>query len=132
MSEPLRVLVVEDDDDDWMFIRERVGIADRSSSLQDALIALRSRCYDVVVCDLGLPDSLPEQTVPVVRGEQPRVGIVVLTGHSEEETKRMATGQGAEEWLSKDVLRSNGRLVAAIERAAERAAELAPTRELLP
>jgi signal transduction histidine kinase len=108
-KESIRLLLVEDDVGD----RKIVGLAlDRSSSVADfnvetaetlseATEYLKTKDYDVVLLDLGLPDSRGIGTIQKVHRTNPNVPIVVLTGLANEEVGLEAIEKGAEDYLIK-------------------------------
>ena len=57
---------------------------------------------DIVLLDLGLPDSSGPESYAWVREVCPRVPVVVLTGNSSEETEFAVTASGVEGYLVKD------------------------------
>jgi DNA-binding NarL/FixJ family response regulator len=59
---------------------EVVGIAEDGAS---ALDLVRQLCPDVLVLDVRLPDMSGIEVAERVRSEQPRVGILVLTGYED-------------------------------------------------
>ena len=79
MRTPIEVLLIEDDPGDVLLIREwlqvsrtadyRLEHADRLSAAQKSL---KEGHFDVVLVDLGLPDSQGLDTVRRVRAQAPR------------------------------------------------------------
>ena len=60
--------------------------------------------FDVILLDLGLPDSQGLDTLRTVRGEHRQVAIVVLTGRDDEELALQALKEGAQDYLVKGEL----------------------------
>ncbi len=70
-------------------------------TLQDGLTALQEEQPDVVVADLGLPDSEGADTVRATSTAAPDVPIVVLTGQGDLQAALEAQEAGATEYLQK-------------------------------
>jgi len=126
MSEPIRVLVVEDNPGDVELIRETLPAAGRPSfaleSVEragEAVARLSRGGVDLVVLDLGLPDGSGPDTFRKVQRVAPAVPIIVLTGNSDEETAIAAVKEGAQDYLVKGQF-AGGMLVRAAHYALER------------
>ena len=91
----------------------------RASRLADALIALRSQEFDLILSDLGLPDSNGLATLEALRQQAPAIPIVVMTGRADESTALRAVAAGAQDYLVKGSTDANA-LVRAIRYAVER------------
>ena len=106
-----RVLLVEDNPGDARLIREYVSGGtkevfriDHCEDLACAQTHLARTNADVVVLDLGLPDSQGLDTLRSLRKQAPRLPIVVLTGLRDEEMGVDASREGAQDYLTKDTL----------------------------
>jgi CheY-like chemotaxis protein len=105
---PLKLLVVEDNPDDVELIRLKLeGVAgERRFAIEsvDRLSAAlrRLRGADVVLLDLGLPDSGGIDAVVRLSSEAPEVPVVVLTGRDDSELGLSAVREGAQDFLVKD------------------------------
>ena len=73
-------------------------------TLREALALLHSEEFDLVLLDLGLPDSDGLDTVRCVTASAPELPLVVLTSTSDEEISLQAITEGAQEFLSKEHL----------------------------
>ena len=71
--------------------------------LSDALKLMGQEHFDIVVLDLGLPDSDGLESLKRVREQKPEVAIVVLTG-SDIALGPLAIQMGAQDYLSKGPL----------------------------
>jgi DNA-binding response OmpR family regulator len=131
----MRVLLIEDNEDDAHFIREM--LAERKSAVIElewadqlgrGLTRLTEDKIDVVLLDLSLPDSHGLPTFDKVLAHRPGLPIVVLTGLDDEEMAIHAVRKGAQDYLVKGRLDSE-RLVQAMRYAVERhhRAESAPS-----
>ena len=110
----MRVLLVEDNDDDALLIRESLsGTAleiDRAERLSTALAQLTLGKFDAVLLDLSLPDAWGLETIRRLRREAGAVPIVVLTGLNDEEIAMRAVEEGAQDYLFKG--QADGHLLA--------------------
>ncbi|HWO42073.1 MAG TPA: ATP-binding protein [Candidatus Eisenbacteria bacterium] len=101
----MRVLFVEDNDDDALLIQEALADTvikiDRAERLSSALEKLSAGDIDAVLLDLSLPDAHGLDTIARVRSHSPGVPIVVLTGLDDEEAAVKAVEQGAQDYLNK-------------------------------
>ncbi|PSQ87712.1 MAG: hypothetical protein BRD42_01100 [Bacteroidetes bacterium QS_3_64_15] len=106
----LRVLLIEDNPGDARLFEEylaesRVDATLRhEGTLEDGLSALREGEADVVVLDLGLPDSQGPGTVAAAMSAAPEVPIVVLTGQDDLGAALQAQQAGAAQYLQKGEL----------------------------
>jgi signal transduction histidine kinase len=87
--------------------------------LATALARLDAERFDVVLCDLGLPDSRELATAQALARRAPELPLVVLTGSHERDLGREAIQHGAQDYLVKD--EASGPLIArALRYAVER------------
>lgn len=105
----LRALLIEDSPADARLLIEltrrpgRVNFAIRHEERLDrALEALGRETFDVVILDLGLPDSTGLETLSRVLEAAPHMPIVVSTGQADEEVGLEAMRLGAQEFVSKN------------------------------
>lgn len=105
---PIQVLLVEDNLGDARLLQELLDEAAPTQfelthvqRLAEALACLEGEAYDVVLLDLGLPDSHGVDTVVQVAAVAPSVPIVVLTGLQDEELAVRAVREGAQDYLIK-------------------------------
>jgi PAS domain S-box-containing protein len=108
MSELIRVLLVEDNQADVDLIREMLpetgAICFRIESvsrLSEALILLQVDNIDLVLLDLGLPDSQGISTFHTLHKAAPDLPMIVLTGNSNQELAVTAVKEGAQDYLVK-------------------------------
>ena len=122
----MRVLLIEDNEDDVLIIRETLAEV-RSASfdlecagrLSTGLERLAAGGIDVVLLDLGLPDSQGLETLGRVHAQAPEAPIVVLTGLKDETLAVKAVQEGAQDYLVKGLV--DGKLLArALRYAIER------------
>lgn len=116
-DEPLTLLIVDDDAVDVALLRDQLSTVRRSppfrveavGRLVDALRRVKSRDVDVVLLDLGLPDSSGLDGVERLCSQAPEVPVVVLTGVQDEDTGLRAVQRGAQDFLLKG--RVDGHLI---------------------
>lgn len=80
---------------------------DHCSNLQQAIFQLKNYSYDMVLLDLGLPDSQKLNTLKEVQRVETELPIVVLTGQSDHEQGLIAVDLGAQDYLLKEELSAN-------------------------
>ena len=107
-EDQLRVLIIEDDAGDLEFVREILDESEGQSillksatSLKEGFGLLLRGDIDVILLDLGLPDSQGLITVVKTYTEHPEIPIVVLTGHEDQSLGAEALKRGAQDYLSK-------------------------------
>jgi signal transduction histidine kinase len=101
----MRVLLVEDNNDDAVLIEETLsGTAieiERAERFSAALERLGRGGLEAVLLDLSLPDAHGLDTISRLRSHAPGAPIVVLTGLDDEEAAVKAVEQGAQDYLIK-------------------------------
>ncbi|NOR05156.1 MAG: response regulator [Deltaproteobacteria bacterium] len=126
-SKIIKVLLVEDNPGDARLIQEMVsevgGAAFDLEHVGSLLTGLKHLVaagdIDLVLLDLGLPDSSGFDTFTGLQAQAPGVAIVVLTGLEDETIKNKALQAGAQDYLSKNQLDSNS-LIRSMRYAIER------------
>jgi two-component system, cell cycle sensor histidine kinase and response regulator CckA len=111
LLDEMRVLLVEDSQPDALLLETALLDAQptrpsvqTAARLSDALGMLSARSFDVIVADLGLPDSRGLDTLRGLRTAASNTPIVVLTGLSDEAVRTAALQAGAQEYLVKGEL----------------------------
>ena len=132
----IRVLLIEDNIGDSRLIREMLSEAKDVSfdlkyaeRLQVGLGQLGQGGIDVVLLDLGLPDSQGLETLDKTYALAPEVPIVVLTGLDDDTLGVKAVNRGAQDYLKKgqvdgELLMRTIRYAIERKRAKERESEL--------
>jgi len=109
-EDALKVLLIEDNPGDARLFEEHLSESrveatlHHESTLADGLAALRTDPPDVLVVDLGLPDSEGPATIEAAVGAAPTLPIVVLTGQDSLDAALNAQRAGAAEYLQKATL----------------------------
>ena len=117
------VLLIEDNEDAMLLVRfalKEYGGGryqlEWANCLTEGLSRILRGGIDVVVLDLGLPDSSGPVSYTWVREAAPEVPVVVLTGDTREETELTVFSSGVHDYLVKDQI-SASRLVSVIHEA---------------
>ncbi len=104
----MNALLVEDNPMDARLIREYLSeTRDASFSLEcvddlsSALERLTHAAPDVLLLDLGLPESQGLDTLSTVLTRAPQTPVVVLTGLDDQQLAYRAVGEGAQDYLVK-------------------------------
>lgn len=123
----MRLLLIEDDPNDVLLLREALAATSWSGSLEvrenltDGIAYLAAAGVDLVLLDLGLPDSRGLESVERLQERFAEVPVVVLTGLDDEELGTEAIRRGAQDYLDKNAV-TGQLLLAALRHAVERAA----------
>jgi signal transduction histidine kinase len=124
MSAPVRVLIVEDSEDDARLILrelERGGYAPEPLRVDSAHAmeqALTSGEWDVIVCDFALPGFSGASALELVKRRGLDIPFIIVSGAIGEETAVSAMKAGAHDYVMKSSL---GRLVPAVRREIQEA-----------
>ena len=102
------IMLIEDNPGDARLIREMLAEAgkadyrlENAERLSQGLERFSEGDIDVVLLDLGLPDSQGLETLSKMRTQSSEVPIIVLTGLDDEVTAVEAVRQGAQDYLVK-------------------------------
>ena len=101
------VLYIEDDRTLVVAVRRLLGAAwqlDCAPTLAAGVAMMEKYIYDVLLLDLGLPDSDGSGTYQAIRDAGYEGPVVVLTGHVDAEKATMLLLEGAHDVLRKDGL----------------------------
>ena len=119
------ILVVEDERNIRNFIKTILTSNNytvlTATTGEDAMTLLSSRCPDLVLLDLGLPDTDGQMFIQAVR-RWSQVPILVVSARSHERDKVMALDFGADDYITKPFGTSEllARVRAALRHAAQR------------
>jgi PAS domain S-box-containing protein len=126
MNDALKVLLIEDNPGDARLIREtllseKAGLFHLESvdRLSAGLQKLSAQKIDVILLDLGLPDSQGFDTFLKVKILAPHIPVVILSGLNDEELAAHAVREGAQDYLVKGKV-DNNLLVRSLRYAIER------------
>ncbi|MCX7681908.1 MAG: GAF domain-containing protein, partial [Anaerolineae bacterium] len=112
LAQPIRILLVEDNQADARFIETLLCEASKSTSLprfvvetvqrlSAGLARLAAGPVDLVLLDLSLPDSLGLSTFVHINRQAPYTPVIILTGLDDEALAIQALGMGAQDYLVK-------------------------------
>jgi CheY-like chemotaxis protein len=122
----IRVLIIEDDEGDAELIRRFLSKAKNTyfdtecaALMSSGVDLLGKKDFDVILSDLGLPDSRGVETFVKLHTRYPNIPAIVLTGLDDEDTALSAMQNGAQDYLVKGQI-DTGQLVRSIRHAIER------------
>ena len=105
MIEGFKILLVEDNPTDVHLVRRTLQDQNVqlicADNLEQALETLAVEEFDVVLLDLSLPDSKPEETFDAIKARSSDVPVVILTGLVDEHLASHAVLKGAKDYLIK-------------------------------
>jgi PAS domain S-box-containing protein len=116
---PVRVLIIDDSDDDALLIvthLRRGGIEltyERAETTQTIAEALAARPPDIVICDYNLPGLSAQDALRLLHDSGLDASFILVSGAVGEETAAAIMKAGAHDFILKDRL---SRLVPAVER----------------
>lgn len=106
-DEPIRVLLVDDEDDIRLLLRrylsrdERFEVAGEASNGREALDRCAEGGVDVVVLDLRMPVLGGMETIPLMREQCPDVEIVLFSAFGESSHRNEAERMGVAAFIDK-------------------------------
>ena len=122
----INVLIIEDDEGDAELICRFLSKAEniyfnteRAGLMSSGVEFLGKKSVDVILSDLGLPDSRGVETFVKLHSRYPDIPIIVLTGLDDENTALSAVQGGAQDYLVKGQI-DTSQLIRAIRYAIER------------
>ncbi len=129
---PLRVLVVDDDEEDFLILRDLLADyaqarfhLDWVGTLREGIAALRANDHDVFLVDyqLGPDNGMELVRLAVAEGSAHRP-VIMLTGQGNPDVDREALAAGASDYLVKGAIDAE-KLARSLRYAAERARQIA-------
>ncbi len=132
-SRPLRVLVVEDSEDDALLLRRHLQRAgyhltfERVETSAEMSRALDRQAWDIVISDYSLPQFNAPAALELLQGRDIDLPFIIISGVIGEETAVASMRAGAHDFLTKNSL---VRLVPAIERELKEAADRRKRRQV--
>jgi len=103
----MKLLIIEDDKPFIELIHHALGPGEIqvAGTMKEALQLIDENAPDVLVLDLGLPDSTTDQTLARIRELKTRAKdakLIVISGYSNPRIIEEALRHGADQFLSKD------------------------------
>lgn len=109
----IRVLIIEDNLEDFRIIEEMLKEVENpafelyhSQRLEEGLKCLVRDGFDILLLDLGLPDSNGLDTFASVYEQAPEIPVVILSGFGDEDIAIRAVREGAQDYLVKGQVNS--------------------------
>jgi|GEM_PF-6657121 len=109
--QPRPILVVDDnpaDRENVILNLHEIGQFDQlvqvASTVAEAKEKIRGNQFDLILLDLGLPDSVGLSALNEIRIEIPNTPIIILSGRKDAEIVDQAMREGAQDYLSKNEL----------------------------
>ncbi|MBW8312622.1 MAG: EAL domain-containing protein [Rhizobium sp.] len=129
---PLRVLVVDDDEEDFLILRDLLADyplgrfqLDWVGTLEEGATALRANVHDVFLVDYHLgPDNGMDLVRLAVAEQSAHRPVIMLTGQGNPEVDREALAAGASDYLVKGSIDAE-KLARSLRYAAERSRQIA-------
>jgi len=124
----LSILLIEDDEDDVLVVREMCSEAVArdmhislvtAATLREGLECIDRNSVDMILLDLFLPDSRGLATIEMLQKRNTGIPVVVLTGQDDEWTGIEAVKKGAQDFLVKGKV-DNSLFIRVIKYAFER------------
>jgi two-component system, NarL family, invasion response regulator UvrY len=119
----IRLFIIDDHEIVRRGLREllkaapQLTVAGEASSAEEALGKLKKTRCDVVITDMSLPDRSGLELLKQLKAGHPRLPVLVLSMHDEEEYAVRVLRAGAAGYLTKDA--PADKLIAAIRKAAQ-------------
>ena len=113
-QEKLKILTVEDNPADFRLLQEYLKdgfssnfVLAHAKTIKEALIVSSAEKFDIILSDMGLPDSTGLDSLEKLYIHNPSVPIIVLTGFDDEETGIRALKKNAQDYLVKGEINPN-------------------------
>lgn len=104
---PIRLLLVEDDENDVFLFRELLAespfpfVIESADCMMAAVKRLETGGIDLILSDLSLPDSHGIHTFTTIQAAAPETPVIVLSGMDDEEMAIEIVERGAQDYLVK-------------------------------
>src|SRR5437868_4450610 len=113
--EALRVLLIEDDEDDFLITRSMLRSQHRFSVALDwvdsygaGLVSMREGAHDLYIVDYRLGQETGLDLIRDACGCEPKAPVILLTGENDYEVDLQATELGVTDYLVKGALDAAG------------------------
>ena len=102
-----RILII-DDDPHFLRVLQRILSGEKfvvtaTSNPCDAIGLLRSNNFDLIICDLRMPDCDGLNLLQAIRSAGNQIPVIILTAYGEVDTYLEAMNAGATEYLNKPI-----------------------------
>ena len=101
-------ILIVDDDPHFLRVLQRILTGEKfgvtaTANPCDAIELLRSSSFDLIICDLRMPDCDGLNLLQVLRGSGNEIPVIILTAYGEVDTYLEAMNAGATEYLNKPI-----------------------------
>ena len=106
----INILLVEDNPGDVVIFKEHLKYSEinyeltNSGTLKDALHQTAEHQFDVILLDLGLPDSISLNSLKSIQSSNLKAPVIIMTGLDDEDTALLSMKEGAQDYLVKSSL----------------------------
>jgi len=102
-----RILII-DDDPHFLRVLQRILAGEKfvvtaTSNPCEAIGLLRSNSFELIICDLRMPDCDGLNLLQAIRGSGSQIPVIILTAYGEVDTYLEAMNAGATEYLNKPI-----------------------------
>ncbi|MGA3166940.1 MAG: response regulator [Terriglobia bacterium] len=102
-----RILII-DDDPHFLRVLQRILSGEKFAVMAtanpcEAVDLLRSSSFELVICDLRMPDCDGLNILQAIRSEGSEIPVIILTAYGEVDTYLEAMNAGATEYLNKPI-----------------------------
>ncbi|MEE2729479.1 MAG: EAL domain-containing protein [Pseudomonadota bacterium] len=109
LNQPLRLLVVEDNEDDYLLLQDHLqacGVNMQSQCVDNETDLLKAleQPWDMVISDYSLPGTNGERILQLVRSKDPIVSFIFFSGTISEAAIIAAIKSGAQDYIMKNDL----------------------------
>ncbi|MBW7922623.1 MAG: response regulator transcription factor [Rubellimicrobium sp.] len=106
MAQLRKILLVDDDDDlrdalgEQLLMSEEFDVFEAATGA-DALVKAKAQHYDLVILDVGLPDTDGRELCKVLRKQGVKCPILMLTGQDSDADEILGLDAGADDYVTK-------------------------------
>lgn len=106
MAQLKRILLVDDDDDLREALSEQLVMTEdfdvfESANGQEAMAQIKAGLFDLIILDVGLPDTDGRELCRLMRKQNVKCPIVMLTGHDTDSDTILGLDAGANDYVPK-------------------------------
>ena len=106
MSQLKKILLIDDDEDLREALSEQLIMTEdfdvfEAANGQDALVKVKEATYDIVILDVGLPDTDGRDLCRVMRKQGVKSPILMLTGQATDADTILGLDAGANDYVTK-------------------------------
>lgn len=106
MAQLKNILLVDDDDDLREALSEQLVMTEdfevfEAGNGADAMTRVKEQLYDLIVLDVGLPDTDGRELCRLMRKQGVKAPILMLTGHDSDSDTILGLDAGANDYVSK-------------------------------